>query len=827
MPLAVIWNACSNVDWGTVFTQSTIRPNRPKEDVAAIALHFAHLAVSIVAVHGLSPKSKEKHLWLRNFLPDQLPRARIFLSHRPVLFIVHRLGGIVSLVQARLGAAYKTMCESAIVIRAVLRNPNITFLKALKTDDLYAREISSNFQQLLENYRVCLFVIIELAIWATGVDGEQLSLRIFNTMESTLVADETDPKFFIILYPRNPGFIDREPTFRSLRHALFYLEHLTFESHYMALEESAIELTYRFSVERPKASVIWVHASSIPRFQEGYRNILDECNVSKAYRRDSNKAMLVPAGGGWVEQQLHEWLLIIDNADEASLFTSEGNTKRHYLPECPHCSILITTRDRAAGVKFIRNCAQNLIEVGTLTQAESASLMSIVANNHPEELEMGELAGLLDHLPLVIVQATAFMEENTQAVSEYIELYNDSDETQMDLLCEPFEALGRDTEDPNALVTTLIVSINHIKERDSRAIEFLRSSVGTVGYGVRSMEILANMFPNATFENWTICGVYFPHVQSVLRFIPELHLDVLKKRGLYLQRGMAYYLWSQGRCNEAEELDLLILEEKKQYFDQGRWPEAERLDVYLIGTSRNLLGPHHDLTLTKMSNLATTYERKSIFGEGHEDTIDAMAQLGSLYLDLSKLEVAEGLIRSAWYWRRRKTWRQEAEELITKTIREIKKTLGSGHSWCPQNKSNLVDIYMEKRHWDKAEELLLQVLEGIERNRAVPYDILPNKQTLLTIYWHKGHINNSEKLASHPFTLKCKYFVAMLLRHGNEAEATQLLIEVTNEEEDILGAFHDDTLISSYKYAFGNDSGHANDDWEVIDKLLEQFHLTI
>jgi hypothetical protein len=80
------------------------------------------------------------------------------------------------------------------------------------------------------------------------------------------------------------------------------------------------------------------------------------------------------------------------------------------------------------------------------------------------------------------------------------------------------------------------------------------------------MEILANMFPNATFENWTICGVYFPHVQSVLRFIPELHLDVLKKRGLYLQRGMAYYLWSQGRCNEAEELDLLILEEKKQYF---------------------------------------------------------------------------------------------------------------------------------------------------------------------------------------------------------------------------------------------------------------------
>ncbi|KAL1965118.1 hypothetical protein VTN77DRAFT_6031 [Rasamsonia byssochlamydoides] len=45
--------------------------------------------IDIVAVHGLNPKDKEFHaeetwksgnkLWLRDFLPEQLPRARILL----------------------------------------------------------------------------------------------------------------------------------------------------------------------------------------------------------------------------------------------------------------------------------------------------------------------------------------------------------------------------------------------------------------------------------------------------------------------------------------------------------------------------------------------------------------------------------------------------------------------------------------------------------------------------------------------------------------------------------------------------------------------------
>jgi hypothetical protein len=44
----------------------------------------------------------------------------------------------------------------------------------------------------------------------------------------------------------------------------------------------------------------------------------------------------------------------------------------------------------------------------------------------------------ISHLPLAIVQAAAFKHENLMSISEYIELYHDSDETGLDLLSEPF-----------------------------------------------------------------------------------------------------------------------------------------------------------------------------------------------------------------------------------------------------------------------------------------------------------------------------------------------------------------------------------------------------
>lgn len=61
------------------------------------------------------------------------------------------------------------------VVRAVLRNPGNTFLSALKKDDLYANELSSNFQQLQEDYRYLNF-FETLPLKSFGLVSECLSL---------------------------------------------------------------------------------------------------------------------------------------------------------------------------------------------------------------------------------------------------------------------------------------------------------------------------------------------------------------------------------------------------------------------------------------------------------------------------------------------------------------------------------------------------------------------------------------------------------------------------------------------------------------------------
>jgi hypothetical protein len=152
----------------------------------------------------------------------------------------------------------------------------------------------------------------------------------------------------------------------------------------------------------------------------------------------------------------------------------------------------------------------------------------------------------------------------------------------------------------------------------------------------QAMELLADVYPDATFENWATCSTYLPHAQSVLTLIPEL-TNKARRRRIHLQEGIAFYLWSQGQYQKTEKLDTLIVEEKKEefgpehpetlesiaglvatYHDQARWSEAEDLDSYVLEARKKTLGPRDRLTLTSMANLATTYESQGRLAEAQQ-----------------------------------------------------------------------------------------------------------------------------------------------------------------------------------------------------------------
>ncbi|PYH36551.1 kinesin [Aspergillus neoniger CBS 115656] len=963
--------------------------------------------IDIVAVHGLNPKSKKNHaektwesngkLWLRDFLPKQLPRARIFLfsynskvaiqssaagvreqahvlldrlrlerekcEHRPLLFIAHSLGGIVvkeALVQAKLSATYGSICTStfgivffgtphrgthlarvggvaAKFVRALLGTASNTLLKALSKGSLYALELSANFDKLLENYKylsfyetlpfksigivvekdsavlglpdsrekaialnadheeICRFhcdkddryqyvssLIVEMA--NSGTETRQLTSCV-DESESTLVADEADPCFWMIPYTRNPGFVGREHTLSQVMERIMPLRKVHSRVALYGLggvgkTQIAIELAHQVHEAHPDASVFWIHANSINRFQESYYHLIKECGIESPEDKPQD-LMLVKQ---WLEKQCKRWLLIIDNADEASLFTSDGRQGQktstsdkqlqedssivQFLPDSPYGSILITTRNRAAGVKFVRGIGRNMLEVDTMTKEESRCLIkSALSGNYPTESDMDELAEMLDYLPLAIMQAASFMEENVLTVNEYIKLHNDSDETKMSLLCEPFETLGRDSETPNALATTLIVSLDHINTKEPNAIEALSfvafldqhnipsslmeqrvvgpldltKALGTLkafsliiatGKGqnfsihrlvqltvrkwliiehtfderaIQAMDTLAEVYPNAEYENWAICAAYLPHAVSVLRFIPELHGKLLRRR-LYLQEGIAYYLWSQGRNDEAEKLDLLIVEENKKefglehpetlesiaglsstYSNQNRLAETEELNSLLVTAYTKLYGPNDIITMRSERCLAATYRKqcrfeeaeslllkvleraKSVFGEEHEESVCAMGHLGLLYTDLGRWDEAEEYSIKDLEWHQKNLgpdnpWTLdlainlaslhetqgkllEGKALGIQTLQICEDKLGLDDERTRNCQQLLLNIYFELDEWQKAEGLCLQILEETSRiDGPSHFKTLGSKQQLSTIYKGLGDDNKAEKL---------------------------------------------------------------------------------
>lgn len=643
-------------------------------------------------------------------------------------------------------------------------------------------------------------------------------------------------------------------------------------NHAELLRKSQIAIEFAHQIwTKSRPSVFWISASSIDRFREGYNAIFDE-HVSSEPDTKCDKLICVKE---WLEKEHNDWILIIDNADETCLFEPSKKGKQaeanqsilEFLPESKHGAILVTTRNRAAGVKFTKGVANAVIEVKPMSSEESKNLIKNNVTDHVlEECEMDGLADLLGHLPLAMVQAAAFMQENSMSISEYIELYNDSEETSMDLLCEPFETLGRDTGVQNAVATTLIVSIDQIKEMDPKAIEILNLIafldrndvpksliqhrikrpleltkalgvlkafsliVATDGKGnfsfhrlvqlvlrkwlildekyeeksIQAMELLDEVYPDATFENWGTCATYLPHAQSVLSIIPEVEGGFRRKR-IHLQEGLAYYFWSQGRSAEAERLDLQLVEDKKRefgpehaetlesiaglastYYDQARWPEAEELDTFLVSTRKRTLGPRDRLTLTTMSNLATSIENqgrleeaeklksevlemaKSEYGEDDDQTATSMASLAALYLDIGRVDEAARLTQQVLRWRMKEFGPEhkytltssgilseifrvqgkleEAEKLALQTYKAREIALGREHPETYAGMTVLADIYSDQGKLDEAESLLLQVIEDGERHDSMDYELLNRKLHLADVYIKKEREEEVEKL---------------------------------------------------------------------------------
>ncbi|KAK4248954.1 Tetratricopeptide repeat-domain-containing protein [Corynascus novoguineensis] len=549
----------------------------------------------------------------------------------------------------------------------------------------------------------------------------------------------------LVPYPRNDSFVGRASV-------LYKLKQLPLKSASQA--KVALYGLGGIGLEAyPDMSVFWVHANNAERFRQAYTSIVQECRIP-GY--DDPKLDILTLVKKWLERKdCCQWLIVIDNADDIQLFfgqqggseindlpNDKGNLER-YLPECRHGAILVTTRNKQVGVKLTKG--KHLIEVGKMDEGETDQLLRTYLDGISfASNESSTLSSRLEQLPLALVQAAAFIQENSIDVSKYLELLDSSDQYLVDLLSEEFETDGRNSDTSRAVAKTWILSFEQIQRQNAFASELL-SFMSLLDRQAIPLEFLSYYSKQQQGQE-TRGEMQLTKALGVLKafsFVVEekdhrfdIHRLVqlamrrwLVKKGkirhfagqallavshcypfgwyenwgvcsAYLAHAYAV-LGSEGTSSRDEKAGkATLLHSVAGFFaHQGQWTDAERVQLEALKLREEVLGSSHPSTLTSMANLASTYwkqgrweeaekldvqvmeTRKTKLGADHPDTLNSMANLASTY-------------RNQGRW-------EEAEKLFLQVLETSKTKLGADHPDTLTSMNNLAFVWkVMGRHRD-------------------------------------------------------------------------------------------------------------------------------
>ncbi|KAF2798308.1 hypothetical protein K505DRAFT_110599, partial [Melanomma pulvis-pyrius CBS 109.77] len=418
-----------------------------------------------------------------------------------------------------------------------------------------------------------------------------------------------------------------------------------------------LELAYRTRDKLPECSIFWISATNMEKVQQAYLEIAQQLRIPGLEDKKEDVRKLVQH---YLSQEsAGQWLLVLDNADDLDMWLTKtgSNTQStrliDSLPRSNKGSVVFTTRSRKAASKFAHS---NVIHVAEMDE-EAATLVlrnslvnKEVLNDSPAVVQ---LLRLLTFLPLAVVQAAAYINENDISIAEYVSLFDDREENIIEVLSEDFEDEGRYSDLKNAIATTWLISFEQIRLRDPLAADYLSfmscidpkavplsllppaqtkkreiDAIGTLSaysfitkrpadqcfdlhrlvhlttrnwlreqkllseWTAKTIARLAEVFPSSDNNNRILWRSYLPHVHYI-QASDVFQNSIEEHIDLIARLGMC--LLSDGRLKEAEELQLQVVEIRKRVF-----------------------GEEHPDTLIGKGNLALMYSKQGQWKEAEE-----------------------------------------------------------------------------------------------------------------------------------------------------------------------------------------------------------------
>lgn len=636
-------------------------------------------------------------------------------------------------------------------------------------------------------------------------------------------------------FERNPRFTAREPQLAQLEDKLSANDR-TAKIAIIGLggvgkTHLVLELLFRMKEKHPTLSVVWIPATNKESLHQAYRDAAQQLGIP---RREDNKEDVKSLLQEYLGRESSgRWLLVFDNADDRDMWIAKpesGLEARQgsrplidYLPKSNQGAILFTTRDRKLAVKLAQ---QNVVEVPAMEEGAAAQLLGkclVDPKLVDSQEDTSAMLSQLTYLPLAIVQAAAYINENGIAIADYLSLLAEQEEEVIDLLSEEFEDDGRYRDVKNPVATTWLISFEQIRRRDPLAANYLSfmacvepkdipssllppgptrkkeiDAIGTLNaysfvtrrpadmvldlhrlvhlatrnwlrmeeqlskWSKRVIMRLDEVFPNHNHENRSLWRTYLTHCRYAL------------------QSGLVDKDWKT-------RMDLMRRYTMCLYQD-GWWDETETSIIQILDTDRKDLGADHPSTLTCMATLASTF-----------------CQQGRL---------------------------EAAENLFVQVIETLKKKQGADHPSTLDCMTNLASTYRQQGRWEAAEELDMQVIKTCENKLREDYiaplssmaNVAAEELTMQVIETHKeklgadhpDKLTNMARLASR-FLSSMTNLASTYRKQGRWKAAEELDMQVLEMRNKTKGADHPDTLRSMANLAstFWNQGR-----WEAAEALF-------
>ncbi|KAL9624319.1 MAG: hypothetical protein Q9160_001566 [Pyrenula sp. 1 TL-2023] len=646
------------------------------------------------------------------------------------------------------------------------------------------------------------------------------TMNVYN--EADIVVDCLRSLTYYIPFPKNHHFVGRDAILDELKQKLFGND----KHSQLALvglggigkTQVMLRFAYYVKEELPTYSVFWLSALSVESYEQACAEIvkkltLPQIREGQVDAKELFKQYLSTGSAG-------KWLLVVDNADDIDVLGLDApGGLINCLPQSEDGLTIFTTRHQSVAQELVGSDA---IELGKMQESEAINYLeksllqkNMVYNNPATQ----DLLVELEHLPLAISQAAAYINVNKTSISEYLRLLEMIDEHVINLMSSEFHDNARFRRSINAIATTWVVSFKQIEEHDPDAADLL-AFMSCIEWKAIPRSILPAAHSGAlTSAIGTICSYSFATRRDD-KDVYDMHRLVHLATRIWIKRG-----------GHEKETMRKAIQHAAKVFPLENWENREKWRTYTPHAIR-LCDSKLDEALSKRSELRCKVGR-CLLEDGRIKEASTRLEESFQWRKRNLPQDNSGLLDSQHHLARsyHKSGRvKDAIELFKQLATQYQR-LAKNHPTRLASQHELAKAYIKNRQFDEAVRILELIAiqdQTLSENHS---SRLGSQHELGKAYSKTGRIEEAIKILEHVVAIKKQSLVedhpeisisqhelaVNYHKNGQAKEAIQLLENVVTLRKKVLTEDHPDLLTSQHELALYYSCDGKRD--EAIDLL--------